>query len=160
MDKQSSQVLHVNGVTEYVTVTEEVVYQVPKKEYKNKTYIRPRHVGNEVIYPVYVPVVYEKPVYEEKRYIVPVLVDKEYEKPVIKEIEKEYLIPRVTYTEEVNIIEVPYEVRVPEIVKHDVHIDNAIVSDKKVINAVIEDVHVDAIHPHYVCKECGKEINP
>lgn len=132
---------------EYVLVKEEITYTVPRIKYEDKTYERPVLKEKEYIIPKYVEKVYEIPIYVEKIYEIPKYVQKIIEVPKIKIIEKE----------EVKVIEVPFEVKVPKYIEEDKHITNAIITDKHVTNAIIEHVTIEALHPRYICRKCAKE---
>jgi len=130
---------------DYVLVKEEIVYEVPRIEYEDKTYERPILKEKE----------YEVPVYKEREYIIPKYVEKVYEVPVVKYVEKIVEIPKAKEVLKIN--EVPYDVDIPRPVFKDVTVTNAVVEDKRVTNAVIKNVTVEAIHPHYVCGKCKEE---
>jgi len=120
-------------VPEYVLVKEEIIYKVPKIEYKEKTYEKPVIVEKECILPKYVEKTYEIPKYVEKVYEIP------------KYVEKIIEVPRIKEREELNVI------------KKDVTVTNAVITDKNVINAIIKDRVVEALHPRYICSKCKKE---
>ena len=131
---------------EYVLVKEEVVYKVPKIEYENKTYEKPILKEKEYIVPKYVEKVYEVPKIVYKEVV--------YEKPIYKE--KIINVPKIVEQHEIKVIEEPYVIKVPNLVKEDVKVTNAVIEDKHVINAKIEHVTVEALHPKYLCSKCRK----
>jgi len=133
---------------EYVLVKEEIVYKVPKVLFETKTYERPVFKEKEYVVPVYVEKIYEVPKY----------IEKVYEVPVIKEVEKIIEIPKIQYREEIKIQERPYLVEVPKFVPKNIVVDNVIVTEKHVTNAIIKDITVEAVHPLYMCSKCKKEI--
>ena len=137
-------------VTDYVIVKEEVIYKVPRIQFEDKTYERPIIVEKEYTIPIYKEVVYEVPKYVEKVYEVPIIkyVDK------IINVEKFNIVEK----EKVRVVEVPYDVDVPNYIRHNVSVNNAIIKDKEVTNAIIKDVVVEAIHPKYLCKKCKDTI--
>ena len=133
---------------EYVLVKEEVVYEVPKILYEEKTYERPKFVEKE----------YEIPVYREKVYEVPVYVEKVYEVPVIKEVEKIVEVPVIKEIQKLIITDVPKEVEVIRYKEVYKEVINAVIRDREVTNAIIKNVTVEALHPKYICGNCKKEV--
>lgn len=133
---------------EYELVKKEIEVEIPKVIIKEQEYEKPVIVEKSYEKPVFVEKIYEIPKYVEKIYEVPKLVEKVIEVPVYKFVEKE----------QVNVIEVPYEVKVPKLVTENVKVINAVIEDKQVVNAVIKHVTVEALHPRYLCSKCKKEV--
>lgn len=136
-------------IPEYVLVKEEITYKVPKILFEEKTYEKPKLVEKEYILPKYI----------EKEYIIPIYVEKVYEIPKIKFVEKIVTVEQLTIVErkELKVVEKPYEVRVPNLIKDNIHVTNAIIHNEEVINAIIKHVTIEALHPTYICGICRKE---